>query len=447
MRPRVAVVDDEARMAEMIAMVLAPLEVEVSTFPGPSRFLAAAAESPFDVVLSDLRMPEMDGVELLRRYRSAGGDGPVVLVTAHASVATAIAAMKEGAFDYVEKPFVNDDVRALVRRALDFTRLERENRALRQELRDRFGTSGFLATGRRMTEVLDLVRRAARSRSSVLVTGESGTGKELVARAVHYYSDRIGRPFVAVNCKALASGVLESELFGHARGAFTGATADRPGLFERADGGTLFLDEIGDVDLSFQAKLLRVVQEREVQRVGDDAVRPVDVRIVTATHRDLAAEVAAGRFREDLYFRLAVIPISLPPLRDRREDVLPMARHFLEAQNRELGRSIAGWTPEVESWLLSHAWPGNVRELHNAIERAAVLAREDVLTLEDVVPRGAAAPAAREETLHEYLDRMTAERLRTVLVESDGLRIEAARCLGIERTTLYRLMKKFGIDG
>jgi transcriptional regulator with PAS, ATPase and Fis domain len=303
-----------------------------------------------------------------------------------------------------------------------------------------------------MREVLDLVRRAARSRSTVLITGESGVGKEIIARAVHYHSDRVGQPFVAVNCKAFAEGVLESELFGHEKGAFTGADRAKPGLFERADGGTLFLDEIGEVSGDFQGKLLRVLQEKTFQRVGGTEDRLVDVRLVAATNRDLRAEVSAGRFREDLYFRLAVIPIQLAPLRDRPEDVLPLARHFLAKWNGELSRKVTGWTTEVEAYLLKHSWPGNVRELENAIERGVVLARGDRIALDDLlIDSGAETPANEEITtagsLQSFLDQAAAERVRVVLKEVHGAKVEAAKRLGIDRTTLYRLMRKYGIAG
>jgi transcriptional regulator with PAS, ATPase and Fis domain len=341
----------------------------------------------------------------------------------------------------------------LVKRALEVTRLARENRYLRAELRTRYSLDAVVAESPRVREALELARRAAASRSTVLVTGESGTGKELVARAVHYHSERVGGPFVAVNCKALAPGVLESELFGHERGAFTGAERAKPGLFERADGGTLFLDEIGEIEPGFQTKLLRVLQERRIQRVGGSEEKPIDVRIVAATNRDLRAEIAAGRFREDLYFRLAVIPIHLPALRERREDVLPLAVHFLARWNRELGRSVAGWTPEVERWLLAHDWPGNVRELENAIERGVVLARGDRIGFDDLLvdepgeePHPGATPdAAGGASLQEFLDAAAAERIRRVLEQTGGKRVEAARRLGIDRATLYRLMRRYGI--
>jgi transcriptional regulator with GAF, ATPase, and Fis domain len=304
-----------------------------------------------------------------------------------------------------------------------------------------------------MQAVLDLVRRAARSPSTVLISGESGTGKELIARAVHYHSERVGRAFVAVNCKAFAEGVLESELFGHEKGAFTGADRAKLGLFERADGGTLFLDVIGEVSGDFQAKLLRVLQERTLQRVGGTTEREVDIRLVAATNRDLRAEVEASRFREDLYFRLAVIPIHLPPLRERREDILPLAQHFLAKWNAEMSRTITGWTDAVETHLLQHTWPGNVRELENTIERGVVLVQGDQIDLGDLLvspdkqeeQQTSTSEAAQTGNLQDFLDHAAADRIRAVLREVNGARLEAARRLGVDRTTLYRLMRKYGI--
>lgn len=452
MNPRIAVLDDERRMVDILAMVLRREGYDVHPFTDPDTALEALHTEPFDLLITDLKMSGVDGLEMLRRAKASDPELPVILITAHATVQTAITAMREGAFDYVEKPFDNDELKALTRRALDVTRLSRENRYLRAELKQRYALEALVAESPAMREVLDLARRAARSRSTVLITGESGTGKEMVARTVHYHSDRVGQPFVAANCKAFAEGVLESELFGHEKGAFTGADRAKPGLFERADGGTLFLDEIGEVSGDFQGKLLRVLQERKVQRVGGAGERAVDVRVVAATNRDLRADVAAGRFREDLYFRLAVIPIHLPPLRERREDVLPLARHFLTRWNRELSRKITDWTPEVEAYFLRHTWPGNVRELENAIERGVVLARGDQITLEDLLIDAGPEDASggRHETtedLQSFLDQAAAERIRAVLREVHGARLEAARRLGIDRTTLYRLMRKYRVEG
>ncbi len=451
MSARIAVLDDEPRMVEILTMVLRRWGYQATGFGAPEEALEALRKQPFDLLLTDLRMPGTDGLEVLERARGIDPELPVILITAHATVSTAISAMREGAFDYVEKPFDNQELRTLVERALDVTRLSRENRYLRAEVRSRYAALEFVAESEAMQEVLDLARRAARSRSTVLVTGESGTGKELVARAVHYHSDRVGEPFVAVNCKAFAEGVLESELFGHEKGAFTGADRSKAGLFERAAGGTLFLDEIGEVSADFQAKLLRVIQERLVQRVGGSEERSVDVRVVAATNRDLRAEVSEGRFREDLYFRLAVIPIHISPLRERREDILPLARHFLAKWNEDLGRSATGWSEAVEAHLESYDWPGNVRELENAIERGVVLARSAQIELDDLLidPQDGADALENGNTaqsLQDFLDRAAAERIRAVLGQVGGVRVDAAKQLGIDRTTLYRLMRKYGIS-
>jgi DNA-binding NtrC family response regulator len=450
MKARIAVLDDEQRMVDIIAMVLRREGHDVTPFTSATGALAALEQRPFDLLLTDLKMPELSGLEVLRRARELEPELPVILITAHATVSTAIDAMRAGAFDYVEKPFDNTELKTLVRRALEVTRLARENRYLRAELASQHSLDAIVAESAALRDVLDRVRRAARSPSTVLVTGESGTGKELIARAVHYHSDRVGGPFVAVNCKALAEGVLESELFGHEKGAFTGAERARNGLFERAEHGTLLLDEIGETTPAFQSKLLRVIQERRVQRVGASDERPIDVRIVAATNRDLREEIAAGRFREDLYFRLAVIPIHLPALRERPEDILPLARHFLATWNQKLGRGIEPLGEEVERRLLAHAWPGNVRELENAIERGIVLASADRIDPDDLLLDETSDPqrdASRPGDLQAFLDAAARERIETALAASGGKRVEAARQLGIDRTTLYRLMRRHGLSG
>jgi len=342
MTARVLIVDDEARMAEVIAAALRRAGHECETCASGEAALAALEERGADVLVTDWKMPEMDGIELLRRLHARRPGLPVILVTAHGTVPSAVAAMREGAFDYVPKPFDNDELRATVARALELRRLERENRWLRQEVASRYAPEAVVAESPGSRELLALVRRVAPSRATVLIQGESGTGKELVARLLHYWSDRVGRPFVAVNVKAFAEGVLESELFGHEKGAFTGAVAARAGCFERADGGTLFLDEIAEIAPDVQVKLLRVLQEGEVLRVGGGEARPVDVRVVAATNRVVREEIATGRFREDLYFRLNVIPIQLLPLRSRREDIVPLARLFL-ARHTAGPETCASW--------------------------------------------------------------------------------------------------------
>jgi DNA-binding NtrC family response regulator len=448
-KSRIAVLDDEPRMVDIIGMVLRREGYDVQPFSEPAAALGALEKQPFDLLLTDLKMPGLDGVDVLTRARELDPELPVILITAHATLQTAVEAMRRGAFDYVEKPFDNTELKTLVKRALDVRRLSRENRYLRAELAQRHSLEAVISESAAMSEVFDLARRAARSRSTVLLTGESGVGKELVARSVHFHSDRVGSPFVAANCKAFAEGVLESEIFGHERGAFTGADRARPGLFERAQSGTLFLDEIGEISMDFQAKLLRVLQERQVQRVGGNEAREVDVRVVAATNRDLRAEAAAGSFREDLYFRLAVIPIHIPPLRERADDLLPLARHFLTRWNDELEREITGWSPEVERFLVTHGWPGNVRELENTIERGVVLARGTTLELDDLLLEPEAPSTSRAAAgrgLQEFLDAAAADQIRAVLAETGGVRVEAARRLGIDRTTLYRLMRKYAVS-
>jgi len=446
-KPRVLVVDDEARMASVVSAALERGGLECEACADGEAALAALDARGADAIVTDWKMPGMDGLELLRRLHARRPALPVILLTAHGDVRTAVAAMREGAFDFVTKPFDNDELRACVGRALELDRLQRENRWLRAEVASRYAPESVVAASARSQEVLALVRRVAPAKATVLVQGESGTGKELVARLLHYWSDRVGKPFVAVNCKAFAEGVLESELFGHEKGAFTGAAAARAGCFERAQAGTLFLDEIGEVSPDFQAKLLRVLQEGEVLRVGGTEPRPVDVRIVAATNRVLRDEIAAGRFREDLFFRLNVIPMQLAPLRERREDVLPIAQHFLARHAADAGRQLT-FSPGAEAELIGHPWPGNVRELENAVERAVVLARGTTITPEDLLlehPPGAPA-AGGGGTLQDAVDRATAARIRGALDDAHGNRAEAARVLGVDRTTLYRLMKRLGVN-
>ena len=448
MTPHVLVVDDEPRMVTVIAQALRRAGWDCGTAGSGDQALAAMEQRPADVVVTDWKMVGIDGLELLRRLRTRWPRVPVILITAHGTVRAAVAAIRDGAFDYVAKPFDNDELRACVGRAIDHVRLDRENRHLRQQVHSRYGPERVVAESPRSQEVLALVRRVAPSRAPVLIQGESGTGKELVARLLHYWSERVGGPFVAVNCKAFAEGVLESELFGHERGAFTGAVAARAGCFERASGGTVFLDEIGDVTLDFQAKLLRVLQEGEVLRVGGVTVRRIDVRVVAASNRPLRDEITAGRFREDLYFRLNVIPISVPSLRERRDDIVPLARQFLDEHAIETGRRLR-LSPEAEIALLEHPWPGNVRELENAIARATVLTRGDVVEPEDLLLEAVvelSRPAeSGQGTLQESLDAAATRRIQAAIDAAGGNRAEAARTLGIDRTTLYRFLRRLGL--
>ena len=427
-------------------MVLRRAKYHVDTFSEPARALEALAEQPYDAMITDLRMPDMDGVEVLQKARELQPGLPVVLLTAYATVQTAVDAMKSGAFDYLQKPLDNDACRRVIERAVSHHMLNRENSYLRGQVPAEDALSDVVAESPAMKRAFELARRAARSSAPVLISGESGTGKEVVARAVHFYSARVGKPFEAVNLKAFASGVLESELFGHERGAFTGANRARAGIFERAAGGTVLLDEVGEADLDLQAKLLRVLQEKEVRRVGGDGDRRVDARVIAATNRDLQEEVRAGRFREDLYFRLAVIPIHLAPLRERREDILPLATAFLKRINERDGLDIIGWDADVEAYLLSHDWPGNVRELANSMERGAAMSQTPRIAYDDLLLSPGAAKPARGDTLQDAVDAATADAIAGALAAAGGRKADAAERLGVERTTLYRLMKRLELE-
>jgi DNA-binding NtrC family response regulator len=466
MKARIGVVDDERNMVEVLGMVLRRDGHEVFGFGAGEALLAVHEAEPFDLVLTDLRMPGVDGLEVLARSRVAWPEVPVLLMSAYATLQTAVQALRDGAFDYVQKPFDNHELKTLVRRALEMTRLERENRYLRAQLAHQHGPARVVAESPGMRQVFEVVRRAAATSATVLLTGESGTGKEVVARALHFQSARVGGPFVAVNGGAIAEGLLESELFGHVKGAFTGAHRDHAGVFEQAQGGTLFLDEVAELSLDAQTKLLRVLQEREVRPVGGERVKKVDVRLVAATCKDLQGAVREGRFREDLYFRLAVIPLRLPPLRERPEDVLPLAGRFLLQACARQGRRLQGFDEAVEAHLRAYAWPGNVRELENTVERGVAMAQGERVTMEDLLLdlapqplRAGPAPSlgARGEggawegldeagTLQDWLDRAAAARIQAALRQTGGGRAEAARVLGVERTTLYRLMRRLGME-
>ena len=485
MAHRILIVEDNPVDQRLFEQALSDPSREIELCNDGREALAAFERRAADVVISDIMMPNMEGHELLRELHKRAPGLPVILVTRFGSIAAAVAAMAAGAFDYVTKPIEVVELQTRVKRALELDQLQHENSILRQELSGRFGPDSVVAESIESRKLMELVRRVAASHSTVLIQGESGTGKELIARLVHYWSDRVGRPFVAVNCKAFAESVLESELFGHEKGAFTGAISARQGCFERASGGTLLLDEIGDISPEFQAKLLRVLQESEVLRVGGAEPRRINVRVVAATNSALRDRVAAGHFREDLYFRLNVIPVQLLALRERREDILPLARHFLSRMAVETGRHVT-LAPEAAEMLVNHDWPGNVRELENAIERAVVLTRTDTIAASDLMldrlgttlpsrgPATAAADAspvvapaaagdaydvadlrarraaALEESgdvgLSEYLDKAAAERIARALAKAKGNRAEAARSLGIGRATLYRFMRRLGTE-
>ncbi len=462
-RETILIIDDERSLGEMLAVLFEREGYRVlradSGEEGLDRYDAAQP----DLVLTDLNMPGVDGIELLRQVKAraaqAGRDVPVILLTAYGSVTTAVQAMREGAFDYVAKPFHNDELRLIVRKALAMRALEADNARMRAELAERYQLGQFVGTSPRMQEVYQLVRRISGTKISCLVCGESGTGKELLARAIHYGSERSRRAFVPVNCGAIPESLFESELFGYKKGAFTGANTNKVGMFEAADGGTLFLDEVGEMPLAAQVKVLRALAERKVTPVGGTSEVPVDVRIVAATNRDLRAEVAAGRFREDLYYRLNVVQIDMPPLRERAEDVPVLVSHFIARFAEEYGKPIRGATPEALRILRGYPFPGNVRELQNVIERAVALEVGPLLTpaaLPERVQGVLAAPpvGAEEEDdpltegidLEARLADVERRYLDRALAAAGGNRTQAARLLGITfRSLRYRLVK-FGLD-
>jgi two-component system response regulator AtoC len=439
-RSRILVVDDDAASREMLARVLAAEGHVVSTAADGREALAAIERGAADLVVSDIRMPELDGYGLADRMRERAPGVPLVLVTAFGDVEGAVQAIRRGAYDYLSKPYDVDAIRLVVSRCLAQRALAAENAELRRQVREKYRLEGAVGRSEPMLQVFKTAARVASSAATVLILGESGTGKEMVARAIHAASARAAGPFVAIDCGAIAEGVLESELFGHARGAFTGAQAPRRGLFEEAQRGTLFLDEIGDVGPALQARLLRALQEGEVRPVGTNEPVAVDVRVVAATNKDLATAVKEGRFREDLYYRLAVVTIRIPPLRERREDVPLLAEHFAAKHARAEGAVV---TPAALALLSAHAWPGNVRELENVIARALALNRSGVIVPEDLpeavrgLPAGLGAPGGHERPTLAELERRYAA---TVLAEADGNKTRAAEILGIDRKTLYRIL-------
>jgi two-component system response regulator HydG len=434
--PRILVVDDEPEMVNLLQGHLAREGWAASAVTSGGDALTALEREDFDVVLTDLVMEGVDGLALLRAAQQRDPAPRVVLMTAFGSLESAIEAIRLGAYDYLTKPFRLDQASVAVRRAIDDRRLREENRRLKAAVEQRYGFDSIVGRSPALQRVFEQVRALSDSDASVLLVGESGTGKELVARAIHHNSGRRDGPFVAVNCAAIPENLLESELFGHEKGAFTGADRKRRGLFAEANGGTLFLDEVGDLPLGLQAKLLRALQDKAVRPVGGSQDVQLDLRLLTATHRDLPAMVAEGRFREDLYYRLAVIPLRLPSLRERGEDIMLLATHFLERAAAASGKELKGFDEEATAWLLRHRWPGNVRELENMVERAATLAAGPRITLGDLHTEFS-APAAGGGSW-PTLGELEAQYIQRVLEETRGDKVAAARILGISVRTLQR---------
>jgi two-component system response regulator PilR (NtrC family) len=452
-KPRILVVDDEPGLRDMLAILFRREGLDVSVAPGfaPARDAVLHSPEPYAIVLTDLLMPDGNGMDLLSLVKERTARTEVIVMTAHGGVETAIEAMKRGAYDFVTKPFATSELRALVHKALEKRAIVAENERLRAQL-VRAGDRGLLGHSEAMRRIFDLVQRVASARTTVLITGESGTGKERVARAIHDASDRRERPFLVINCGAIPDALMESELFGHEKGAFTGAVASRAGMFREADGGTLLLDEIGELALALQVKLLRVLQERKVRAVGAAAEVGVDVRVLAATNRPVEEDVRIGRFRQDLYYRLNVIRVEVPPLRERREDIRPLAEHFLARCAAEQNKDLRALSPDALRALEGYGFPGNVRELENFIERAVALATGQTIGLGDL-PRelsGAASQptpalvALSEDgcNLDEVLGEVERRLLLQALARSGGVRTQAAKVLGVTlRSLRYRLQK------
>jgi len=440
---KVLVVEDEELLRTILRRLLEGEDYRVLTADSAESALRVFAENDVDLTLSDIKMAGMDGIELLSSIRSIDPAAPVIMMTAFSSVDTAVAALRHGAYDYITKPFINEDLLQRVKNAVEHHTLARENRALRTELGRKYTFDNVIGRETGLRRVFDVVEKVADTATTVVITGESGTGKELVARALHFSSSRSALPFLAINCGALPEALLESELFGHTKGAFTGAVADKKGYFRSVNGGTLFLDEIGEMPAALQVKLLRALQEREVTPVGSSASEPFDARIVAATNRDLEAEVIAGNFREDLYYRLNVVEIALPPLRERKDDIPLLAKHFVARAARGLDRPAKSIDPGALDALVAYSWPGNVRELENVIERAFVLSGEVILA-EDLSPKiraGEGEPKGSQK--QDSLEERERAYVHEVMDSVGNDKVAAAKILGIDLSTLYRKLKRY----
>jgi DNA-binding NtrC family response regulator len=451
MQGRILVVDDDPQAREVLVYALRRHGHDVTEEGDPAAALALCRDRPFDVLFTDLKMPAMDGVTLFHRARAIIPDLVGIVVTAYGTIDSAVRALRDGVFDYITKPFLVDEVGAALQRALEFRRLVDENKSLKRQLQTKYHYDQFLGHSEAMARVFSLIERVAETDSTVLILGESGTGKELVARTIHFNGPRAEKPLVPVNCGAIPDTLLESELFGHERGAFTGAHAVRIGRFEMAHGGTIFLDEIGEMSPTLQVKLLRVLQERCFERVGGTKTIQADVRVLAATNRDLDQAVREGRFREDLYYRLNVIPIVVPPLRERPDDIPLLIDHFLATFNAQKRRNVEGIAPDALRRLMNYAWPGNVRELENVIERFVILKGQGMITLEDLpdkMVRGDSPTApvavfpAEGVDLNRMVEAFEGDLIQRALKAAGGVKNRAAQLLRVNRTTLVEKMKR-----
>jgi two-component system, NtrC family, response regulator AtoC len=452
---KILVVDDDAVARELLAEALKKEGYDVEAFGSGEAAIARGREGRVDLVLTDIRMGAVDGLTVLREFKRMSQDTAIVVLTAFGSLEGAIEAIKQGAYDYLAKPFKKEEIKLVVQRSLDHCRLLRENTKFREELKSKDEWSPLVGSSPAMLEVYKLVARVSESKSTVLLQGESGTGKELIARAIHGNSPRRDKPFVPVNCGALPDTLLESEMFGYEKGAFTGAVGTKTGLFESASGGTLFLDEVGELGQALQVKLLRVMQDHEVRRVGGTHSIKVDVRIIAATNRDLEQFVKEGKFRDDLFYRLNVVRITLPSLTERQEDIPMLAHHFLQKCATGTTTAVRGFHPDTMDLLNRYRWPGNVRELENAIERAVSLSHGPLLTPDDLPAAIRQAPIHADakpespdvtEPVCLTLEEVEKRHLVRVLKETKGNKVKASKILGIDRRTLYRMAERFGLD-
>ncbi|TVQ97937.1 MAG: sigma-54-dependent Fis family transcriptional regulator [Desulfovibrionales bacterium] len=456
MSTHILVLDDEQNYLLLLETLLGDEGHTVTALQDPELALAFLEESEVDVVITDMKMPKMSGQEVLEHVQKNYPHIPVLIMTAYGSIDAAVVAMRHGAFDYITKPFANDELVLSVRKAVQLAQVQRRYSLLSENLEQRYGVHQIIGRSKPMLRVLELVDRAAPSKSTVLISGESGTGKELIAKAIHFASPRKKGPFISVNCMALNPGVLESELFGHEKGSFTGAVARKRGRFELAHGGTLFLDEVGELSQELQVKLLRVLQERSFERVGGTESISVDIRIVTATNKDLQAAVQGGNFREDLFYRLNVVQIHLPSLRERREDIPLLAAHFLKKFTEDEACRVKGFTADAIDFLTAYEWPGNVRQLENVVERCVVMAGDDMIRVDDLPPeirdeeaqfKSAVDLLPARLDLADTLEKIEAALIRRALVRTNFVQVKTADMLGISKSLLQYKLKKYKLTG
>jgi len=440
-RTKLLIVDDESIVRESLHDWLIGVGYDVEVAESGKEALRIIKQKKIKIMLADLVMPGMDGIELMKEARKIVPTLSTIIITAHATIETAISAIREGAHDYVEKPFCPEKVELLIGKLVEHQKLIEENILLRQKIKDRFQFEGIIAKSPKMLKIFELIKTVAPTNATVLITGETGTGKEIVARAIHRQSPRRNKAFIATSCAALPESLLESELFGHEKGSFTGAVERKKGKFEAGHKGTLFLDEIGEINANTQIHLLRALEEKKITRIGSNEEIPVDVRVITATNKDLRTKVMQGQFREDLYYRLKVVTINLPPLKDRKEDILPLAEHFLKKYSEENKRDIINFAPEVIEFMLHYDWPGNVRELENIVEHGVILSKNNTITLAEL-PSDIVQPISSEE---KTIEAVTRNHILRVLEETKGNISKAAEVLGVRRMTLYNKLKKYNL--